>query len=407
MSSAAEQVLAGGAGGYELTKVSRISESLSRLFSDLQEGSSVYTRAASTNVLIPVGSSSAVSDVERLIEDVARLHPSRFLIYGVNNALSAVAAEVSARCHFTSKGEGTSHHVCSELVRMGAPGSQVQALAEAIRANLVSGTPSELLLFDSQVEGELIEVAASMVDSIIFDSSMWARRLAVIEGVLREVKLAVDLQWIALGAWRDQVRAGFDFAQARGLASGLQRFTIVSDGLKDSAAQPKGSASEDRGIPAHCSMAGLLLCGWIAARLQLSLESVKRLSLSGSAEAEGWAVHFQSPSGATVICELISSAENLGVEPRFLAEATSVEPKVRSVRFEGTARGGKGSSFEINRRGLTLEARVEGINSVELSRPIEDETGDGRLRRFFLIGESVANYSAAMGRVLKLCAMAT
>lgn len=403
VSAAATQdtVLPGAAGGYQRTKVGDVSRALTELFIGLQGEDNSYTRASSTNVLLPLGSADAAEAVESLVEEVARLHPSRFFLCGVNNALNALAAEVSARCHFTSKGAGRAQHVCSELVRFGVPNSQLAALAQAVRANLVSGTPTELFLFDSRVEGELLDALLPLVDDLVLDSSMWSERVFLLEKMLSSARHVVDLQWIALGPWRELLRSAFAIPEARGLANGISRVQVITDASLGAA---RGGATERRSVsegalPRGATMAGLLLHGWIASRLHLTPTSVR-----DDEEGSGIQLMSSMPTGASVSSSVASVGEAAVSPPRWLASGEATGPTVRSVRIEGIGRGGRSTSIEIQRSGGLLEAKVRGNSSVVLTRPIEKEEGIDFLRRFFLIGESVTNYPAAMSEVCRVCA---
>jgi hypothetical protein len=267
---------------------------------------------------------------------------------------------------------------------------------------LVSGTPTELFLFDGRVESELLDVLLPLVDDIVLDSAMWEDRVFLLERMLSSARHVVDLQWIGLGPWRELLRGAFALPEARGLAHGISRVTIVTEASGGvMSAVPERRSAPEGSIPKGVTIAGLLFHGWIASRLHLSTTVVRD-------EEEGNGLHLMSsmPTGASVSSSVLSIRESPVASPRWLADSETNGPGLRSLRIEGIGRGGRHTSIEIQRRGMVLEAKIRGNSDVVLTRPIENEQGIDYLRRFFLIGESVANYPAAMVEVCRVCALA-
>lgn len=113
-----------GMAGYISCALPEVQRALSRLFANLQGAGDSYTRAASTNVLIPISSGLAAERCEDLIEELARLHPSRFFVVGFDPGVEKLTSDVTARCHLMGRSpEGKAQHVCSEVVRLTAPPS--------------------------------------------------------------------------------------------------------------------------------------------------------------------------------------------------------------------------------------------------------------------------------------------
>jgi hypothetical protein len=216
---------------------------------------------------------------------------------------------------------------------------------------------------------------------------MWIGRTSLLEKLFPGARSVVDLQWVALGAWRDQIRLMFDQPMAQGLPVGLKRVVLECD------------RSFEQSPKAEMPMCTLLLAGWISTRLGLQLTGYR-----------AGVFDFTSPLGSVVTVE-IKVADTPPVAPvvstdeapvvrspgglpmsRFLATSSAPEPRMARMRFDGIGRGGKSVSVEIQRANQVLEARLKGEHSMVSTRPLEDEGGEARLHRYFLIGESTANY---------------
>ncbi len=394
-----------GTAGYISCALPDIQRALSRLFADLQGAGDSYTRAASTNVLIPVGSGLAAERCEDLIEELARLHPSRFFIVEFDPGVEKLLSHVTARCHLMGRSpEGKAQHVCSEVVRLTAPPSGARALAEALRANLVIGTPTELVLFDAGIEEKLLAVTLPLCEHLFLDSSMLVASKNLLSTASHSNLHTVDLQWIALGVWRDQIKAAFDGRATLGLARGLERIEITSQ-----------AAASDGG-PGEIPLASLLLAGWFASRLGLEVSSAARTPAASpeSAPVSQYVFNCSSPAGSTVRVVLTMSAEAKTASsgaavssplcfgaPRWFGAEDSPEPKLQSVSLQGIVRGGKPASVRLECRERSLEATVKaGEGTLVLSRPLEEQGALARLKRYFLIGESTINYASALTQAL-------
>jgi hypothetical protein len=389
-----------GTSGYVECALPEVQRALSRLFADLQGVGDSYTRAASTNVIIPVHSGEGAERSEELIEELARLHPSRFFVIGFDSSLPKLVSHVTARCHLMGRGpDGKAQHVCSEVVRFVAPPADARALAEALRANLVIGTPTELVLLDPAVEESLLALSLPLCEHVFHDSSMFCKRENLLATISEANLHCVDLQWIALGVWRDQIRAAFDNRATLGLARGLERIEISAEGVRGATGA------------ALTPMASLLLAGWFASRLGLEVRgaaaspsSSGEVSTGGDVEAAksvSYTLNCASPAGSSVQVVLVSTQDTVGETPEWFGAEGSPEPKLLSVSLHGIVRGGKPASVRLERRERTLEATIRGGDRAQvLSRPFEEEGALARLKRYFLIGESTINYAPALSLAL-------
>jgi glucose-6-phosphate dehydrogenase assembly protein OpcA len=159
----------------------------------------------------------------------------------------------------------------------------------------------------------------------------------------------VDLRWIALAPWREQVRAVFDKPPLLDRLDALEEIEIVA------------TAPQDEWPPSL-----FLLAGWILDRLQLDPVACT----AGSIEC-------RRPRGGDVRVVL-------RVEAGQVARVTSI-----------VMTGREGVVVRILRK-EALETIVEGPYSYRWSQLLDEDSSHALLERYFLVGESTANYRGAL-----------
>jgi hypothetical protein len=343
---------------YISTEPARIGATLARMFADLQEEGSTYNQSANSNLLVPVADASHLQELEPILDSLALVHPARVFILVLDQSKPKLEAQVSARCYGLSKDE----HVCSEIIRVSGSTDALSAAPSVLRANLLTGTTTEMLVLGSQLQIGEISRFASLADSILIDSASLSARFSDLSEISAYTKNIIDFTWVGLGIWRDELKSMIARSGALPVLSNLERVHILATG-----------------IDGRVSASALLFAGWIADRLHLNL----RCDESGMLRGRG----PQHPS----------------VE--FVFEISKADQRDALDRVAISFRGLTGTIEAELCRGALLEARSNFKQAYKASRRFEDETLAGRMRRQFLIGESFANYPGALVEALKLFAI--
>lgn len=226
------------------------------------------TRACRATLAAPVAEGDTM---QALVDDVARLHPSRVILVGTDPARSHCEAWVSATCSRYASGASL---VCCETVHLEAPTGADRLVAAGVRALAVGGVP--LVALSERTS----PLAVGWVRELVPDLDLMlgnASHLGISEGLAlweRCLDSGVmppcrDLLWTELGDWRRVVASRFDGIRARSLEA-IRAVTItVAEG-------PGGRIK------------AWLFLGWLASRLGWRIVHEARtagegLSLSGSA----------------------------------------------------------------------------------------------------------------------------
>lgn len=400
--------------GSQSVEPQKISSSLDKVFRDLREGApqQQINRAAGANLLIPLADASRVGALESMVDSIAQAHPARVFLCYPDNKASDFQVVIAARCFARGKND----HVCSEIVRIGVPPSKLGALPSVIRGSVMLSKPTEIFLLDADVPTSTLQLLLPLADSMYLDSGIFEGNFSR----LHELSTAsmVDLQWVALGAWRDQIKAFFDVPACRSLAFGLETVTITAtQPLKVEAGRSLPASTID--TPTDTSTAAqLLLAGWVTSRLGLTLDGVRGSDALYSATSKGLGRVGSHSS------ELRTLRVALKRQP--LAGADFTRAQLFSVVFTTKPSTGGTTSISFRRAGpavptsqssrgpaqasletasppsASLETVAEPGPSFRASRPLEDESTAGLLTRYFSIGESITNYGAALRGALEL-----
>ncbi len=340
---------------YVPAKRGDVGAALTSLFAGMESEDTRYSRSTNYNVIVPLSRRELLDSLEDDIDALSLCHPSRFFVFYLDEALSELEVSVSARCQALSKKE----HVCSEVIRIGGSRKQLAALPSLIRANLLTGTPSEFYLYDAGFLVSDLREIASLADTVILDSSDFEGRYQDLAAVRALTKTTLDLQWVALGIWRDEIKDLFGRSIVREYVDSIQSVSITSE----------SSTCRGESAPA------VLLGAWIASRLGVSTQVTRAGHRWECTGTSGRAIRLDftavSGTGDPGIREVLFKFEPLRIGP---------VPQEQYIRLS---------------RGEVLSSTVELRVSFRSSRPFDDDTRRGRLLRFFLIGESMANYTAS------------
>ncbi len=349
---------------YTSVAIGDISSALAAAFTKIKDSGTVeLRRSASTNLILPLSEQADLAQIDQLAYEISAMHPARVFVLHRVRGLSQITAEISTHCHMLSSSEG----VCSEIIRLSAGFDLFDALPAIVRAHLLTGMSCDAYLPDPKVDPDLLGVLTSLFDTVMFDSSLFSGRLEVVTELMRLGVPLVDLQWVGMSPWRDQMKNLFDQPALRELLPTLRKIDIVSS-----------SRSPETGL--FCSA---LFSGWLLDRLGLRVGVVPKGRILEVSNDRGMRFSLAQ--------EVLSDESVLGQLREVVllfAPQKGLSPSVKLLRDQNSA---------------TLETLVDVGQVYRRSRPLDADTTGSRLRRHFLVGESFANYSAALQNALRIC----
>ncbi len=337
---------------YSRTPLSDITGGLNRIFSSLRlETGDSYVRSAASNMIIPVASADVLNELDGFIDDLTLFHPSRFFVLVRDGEKGEIKADITARCH----GLTAAQHVCCEVVRLFCPESKMAALPELVRANLVPGMSTQIFLYDPKVSTRLVDTFVPLSDQIIFDSSDFEGRIELVSHLVGISSNLVDMQWVSLGLWREQIRAAFESPSVQAQIGSIESIVIG------------GECSAAMGASGQGAIAMLLLAGWFVDRLGLEVFGCN---------ASGFDCY--TPQGKLV---------------KLVLDEKKAANSSRMMRVEILFRKSAGeASFVSLKRADKLEVAINMDESISWSCYFEDESRWGLVKRYFQIGEIFSNY---------------
>lgn len=330
-----------------------ISARLAEIFSTMESEDSGLIKSANQNLIILCADSDSKERMDSLIDAFAGVHPSRFFALRGDTKISV---DISARCHPIGGGSG----VCSELIRISYPNEWIARLPSIIRANLIPGKLTELYVSDPTTMPALLQTIAPLAERIYFDSQDFTKGLRTIEDIRRQSNVLVDFEWMRLSAWRDQIKDIFE------------RPTLNREIPKLTAVQIQYEAGNSERV----STGAYLLAGWVVRRLGGEPKSYGKNGyecLRGSLAPFYLTLDVKKNSGSDTLRRVI------GISMTF----------------------GTSGSIKIERK-AALETTVTYGGGMHISKPVDDESELGIIRRYFLVGESTANFDSSLLAALEL-----
>lgn len=350
---------------YTKTTLSAVSTALTALFASLESEQQSFNRAANANVIIPLSGVAKLEPLEADLDTLSLVHPSRFFVIYVDNQLQSPEVYISARCHALSKSE----HVCSEILRIAFPAAQFAAIPSLIRANTLTDMPTEVYLADADFPKEFLTGLLENGNTLALDSAEFEGRFDALEQLEGMVDTVLDLQWVGLGLWRDEIKDLFSRPLVREYVRSIRSVEVAS------------TAPEGRD-----SAAALLVGAWIADRLGLARGLVYGHDGFECSDGSGRTIRLafkkSAAAGASKLTEVLFRFDPLQVG------SASQDQYIR-----------------LRRNGEALETMVDLNVSYRATRPFDDESRQSRVRRYFLIGESMTNYTAAARLALEFARM--
>ncbi len=341
---------------YQIVPASGIGKALQRLFPESVDPEKEGYRISADRNFIVLTTKARLAEIDHMLEDFAVSIPSRFFVVYEDPALKDLQTSVAGRCQIVSRGR----HLCCELVRVACPKVGAALLPNVLRANLLTGMQTELLVGEQAVGSELLELVRPIADRLFLNSADVPGGLSTVRRLNEDLPI-VDVQWLFLSGWRDQLKSVFSHDLLVQQLDTLEEISIAAPG------------SGQGPLPAGA----LLLAGWIGSRLRLTPMSY----------GTGGFV-CQSPAGERV-------------QIRLRYDPKVQNGQVQNLRLDFRRLGPAEAHVEL-RHGARLETFVEAGQRYHVSRMLDDETVTGALRRYFVIGESTTNYRSALRFAVEL-----
>lgn len=330
-----------------------VSGAIAKLQESLRVDEAVQSSGANNNVVILHESQIPEGEISDLLQTFTEAHPSRFFVISQDDSVSDFQAHVTAICHEI----GNDQKVCSEVIRAKVPGSGLLKLSSMLRANFVSGRPTEFFLYDDYAALRMFPYLSQSADLIFIDSSHFKGGLKTVRAITDKPIKVIDLQWARLTSWRDSIRSLFDKSAVNSLVPKLSEIRI----------------KYERTPGGEIATAALLLGGWMVHQLGLKI-----MMYSGNS------LYVRGSDGrvVSVVFEECFGAHRDGLELVELKFAHNLSPSEEQfVRFRTTEKAL-----------FTESSAVSGV----ICRQLEDESDAALIKRFYLIGESIANFGAAL-----------
>lgn len=339
---------------YRTVPLKDITRALAEQVRALFERDPTIKRSLTTNaiVLSPYGEPSAL--IDRRLELLTSYAPGRYFVVSINSEPRAIEASIRVVTHRLSRSE----QICSELVFLRACDSQLEPLISLIRSNLATGLPVETLYLGKLQLDAVFEALLGVTDDLVFDSAALEGATKGL-GALTQIKpRLVDLQWVGLSIVREDIARIFGQPAIKAAAP-LHALEIAA----------RGTGEARHRIPA------LLLAGWILNVLKVS--SI----VYGS---DGFRC-----GGGYCPSEFTLRLTDGGAAPASILSAVNFD-------FEGGASAG----IEVGAAQQTVTVRSP--EASRSSRPADDASESGRLRRYYLLGNGDDHYRPALRTALVL-----
>jgi len=352
---------ASSAKGLEKDLVKAMSESA-------EDGKEIHS-GVSVNLILLAPSKEFLVPIEEAIVCLSTVHAGRIFTIIGDETRSDIGVEIDIRLTPLSKTE----EVATEVIRIVAPERLFQALPSILRAHLLSGITTELFIVEPLKNSILLNLLSPFVEECLLSSRQFENHLEEIEIIASRGAKIVDLEWIGMAAWRDQLKYIFERFGGENLPDRLESIALTA------------ITNNDKVIPANA----LLFAGWLVNRLGLDVVAFGN---------GGYECRF--PIGMKKQSIRLDLKVEKGPEHGTLVE----------LSCEFTPRGGLRTHtvLRMNRSNSeTLETLVDlgpggASQFLRLSRPLDSGDTLEYLTRYYVIGESVTNYRAALKSGIEL-----
>lgn len=188
--------------GFVTVPAGRIEKTLSEILGSQDGERATYSVGEVGNLVLCSSGKWSDREIDDCIEHLAVPHSCRFFIVMPGHAEFSTA--VTSRCRKVDKNE----HVCTEIVKICFPISDAHRAISVLRSNFLPGVDSELLLFDENIDRELLKGLFAVVDKVLVDSSEYAKKFFFLKELLSMPGGLVDAAWLRLLPWREAIKDG-------------------------------------------------------------------------------------------------------------------------------------------------------------------------------------------------------
>jgi glucose-6-phosphate dehydrogenase assembly protein OpcA len=189
-----------------------------------------------------------------LLSEISRTDPGRIFLLEVDATLpeGMLTSEVTAVCHLRAGGG----HICGEQIRLRAHPDVARLLPSAVQSLLIGDLP--IFLWSATPipqRPDVFERLARLADRVILGIASFAHDRPLLEALDFEAALlahardVVELAWLKTAHWRETLADVFEPLERRRQLRALRKLEICM------------------GTSPSPSLEGLLLAGWLVARL--------------------------------------------------------------------------------------------------------------------------------------------
>ncbi|MCB0354021.1 MAG: glucose-6-phosphate dehydrogenase assembly protein OpcA [Bdellovibrionales bacterium] len=367
----------GGTKEFQSVPSSDAGATLARAFEELSSENEDLVRVRSaTNLLVYDGEHE--QDIDQFVSVLSEVRPGRFFRVGVSEDFRGKLddVKVSVRCERSDTGEV----YCVEFIEMQLSPLEFKKFESILSAFRYPGVPLHAVVRlhrrHEKLTSRVIEIAdrAFVSSERLSDSVLHTLIGSDLESAFGsssrrsgEGSNTVDLNWLALSTWRQEIRNAFSTPIPCSLLGNMSLISLEVP-------------FNEKGAP---SWSTYLLCGWLMNRLGLAVTA---------SSSHGFECHNEQTKG------LVELRLMPGAEGALPTKVTFADSEASGVRV--TVRTAVPSLVEGLMQFETVVERGE-----EAFRRSSSEKYDGDvgcLERYYKIGESTENYLSSLKEALSL-----
>lgn len=198
--------------GFVTVSPAKIEKTLTDILGGQAGERSSYSAGEVGNLVICSSGKWSDREIDECIEHLAVPHSCRFFI--VMPGTVEFSTAVTSRCRKVDQNE----HVCTDIVKVAFPLSDTARAISVLRSNFIPGVDSELLMFDENIDRELLKALFGIVDKALVDSSEYAKKFLFVKELLAMRDGLVDAAWLRLLPWREAIKDGTRLADWENLS---------------------------------------------------------------------------------------------------------------------------------------------------------------------------------------------